>query len=187
MKHYVEEFLPSLPKGANLLEIGPGHGLLLHLANSVPNIGPTTAWDVSDASLELAAHTLKTFGSKKVVKFQKRNIFEPEIMAPENAGLFDGVVLSEVLEHLEEPLRAIQVLFHICKPGGKVWINVPANSPAPDHLYLVNELADAVAVVKEAGFEIAAEVAYPMSGVTLERAKKQKLTVSCIVVGRKPA
>ncbi len=186
MKHFAGQYLPSLAPAAKLLEIGPGHGLLLYLADNASGIASTTAWDVSDASLELAAHALKSLGAKRPVRFEKRNIFDDVIMAPQNGGLFDGVVLSEVLEHLEEPLRAIEVLFHICKPGGKVWINVPANSPAPDHLFLVNELSEAEDLVKRAGFEIAAAVAYPMSGTTLERAVKQKLTVSCIVVGRKP-
>ena len=107
-------------------------------------------------------------------------------MAAENESIFDGVVLSEVLEHLEEPLRALKVLFHLCKPGGSVWVNVPANSPAPDHLFLVNELSEAVSLVKQAGFEVTDAVAYPTSGVTIERAIKQKLTMNCVVVGRKP-
>jgi 2-polyprenyl-3-methyl-5-hydroxy-6-metoxy-1,4-benzoquinol methylase len=187
MMHFAQQFLPSLKQGANLLEIGPGHGLLLYLADGVSRVGTTTAWDVSEASLELGAHTLKTLGAKRVVKFEQRNIFDDQIVAAENESIFDGVVLSEVLEHLEEPLRALNVLFHLCKPGGYVWVNVPANSPAPDHLFLVNELSEAVSLVKQAGFEVTDAVAYPTSGVTIERATKQKLTMNCVVVGRKPA
>ena len=187
MMHYVQQYLPSLRENADLLEIGPGHGLLLYLADGAKNVARTTAWDVSDASLALAAHTLKTLDAKRPVTFEKRNIFEPAIMAKENEGLFDGVVLSEVLEHLEEPLRAIQVLYHLCRPGGRVWINVPANSPAPDHLFLVNKPDEAAELVKQAGFEVADAASYPTSGTTLERAVRQKLTVNCVVVGRKPA
>lgn len=186
MLHFAGEYLPSLKERASLLEIGPGHGLLLYLADVAANIGTVSAWDVSDASLELAASTLNTLGAKRSVKFEKRNIFDADIMSPDNANLFDGVVLSEVLEHLEQPLRALQVLFHVCKPGGKVWVNVPANSPAPDHLFLVNEPSEAAALAEQAGFEVAGTASYATSGVTLERAIKDRLTVSCIVVGRKP-
>ncbi len=187
MMHFAQEFLPSLRPGAELLEIGPGHGLLLYLADEAPRVGTTTAWDVSEASLELAAATLKTLGAKRTVRFEKRNIFDDQIMRAENESIFDAVVLSEVLEHLEEPLRALKVLFHLCKPDGLVWINVPANSPAPDHLFLVNELSEAVSLVKQAGFDVTDAISYPTSGVTLERAVKQKLTTNCVVVGRKPA
>lgn len=186
MMNYRKQFLPMLPEGGSLLEIGPGHGLLLYLSDAIAHLGSVTAWDVSDASLALAASTLKVLGAKRPVSFVKRNIFEDAIMAPENANRFDGVVLSEVLEHLEEPLRAIQVLHHICKPGGLIWINVPANSPAPDHLYLVNEIAEPVALAKQAGFEIVAEASYPTSGTTMEKAKAKKLTHNCVITARKP-
>lgn len=186
MLHFAQSYLPSLTAKADVLEIGPGHGLLLYLADNAPNIGTMNAWDVSDASLELAAGALRKLGASRAVNFTKRNIFDDAIMAPENADLFDGVVLSEVLEHLEEPLKAIQVLFHISKSGGKVWVNVPANSPAPDHLFLVKNPTEAADLVARAGFEVIEQVAYPMSGTTLDQAIKKQLTVSCIVVGRKP-
>lgn len=186
MMNYRKEFLPMLPEAASLLEIGPGHGLLLYLADAMQNVKQVTAWDVSDASLALAASTLKTMAAKRPVTFEKRNIFDTSIMNPEFAGLFDGIVLSEVLEHLEYPLKAIEVLHHVCKPGGLVWINVPANSPAPDHLYLVSDISEPVALVKQAGFEVVSERFYPTSGTTAEKAKARKLTANCVIVARKP-
>ena len=72
------------------------------------------------------------------------------------------------------------------KPGGYVWINVPANSPAPDHIYLVDSPEAACDLVRDAGFEVADWTAFPMSGTTLEKARKRKTAISCIVLGRKP-
>jgi 2-polyprenyl-3-methyl-5-hydroxy-6-metoxy-1,4-benzoquinol methylase len=185
MRHYCESFLQGLPAGADVLEIGPGHGLLLALADSVAHLGSLTAWDISDASLALAAKNLGILGAKRQVTFEKRDIFAPESRGAEVAGRFDAVVLSEVLEHLERPLEAMQVLHHLCKPGAKVWVNVPANSPAPDHLYLVNRAEDAAALAREAGFDVVEIQEYPTSGTTLERAISQKLTLSCLVIGVK--
>lgn len=187
LQHYADRFLNSLKPGANLLEIGPGHGLLLHLACESPNVGAISAWDISQASLDLSKHALEALGATRPVKFEMRNIFEASIMKDENAGLFDAVVLSEVLEHLEQPGQAIRVLRHLCKPGGRVWINVPANSPAPDHLYLVTEPQQAENLVRDEGFTVIDSAHFPMTGVTLERAVKQKLTISCIVVGERAA
>ncbi len=185
MMNYRQEFLPMLRRGASLLEIGPGHGLLLYLADAMENIGQVTAWDISEASLALAAKTLETMSARRKVQFEKRNIFEASIMDPENAGLFDGIVLSEVLEHLEDPLKAIQVLHHVCRPGGLVWINVPANSPAPDHLYLVSDISEPVALVKQAGFEVVNQYFYPTSGTTAEKARAKKLTANCVIIAKK--
>lgn len=186
LEHYVDTFLKGLKPNAELLEIGPGHGLLLYLACENLTGGTISAWDVSEASLDMSRHTLDVLGTKRSVKFETKNIFDAGIMNPENAGRFDAIVLSEVLEHLEEPEQAVRVLLHLCRSGGRVWINVPANSPAPDHLYLVTEPAQAEQLVRNVGFNIIGTAHYPMTGATLERAIKQKLTITCIIVGERP-
>ena len=38
---------------------------------------------------------------------------------------FDLVVCTEVLEHLHEPERAVDVLRRLCAPGGRVALTVP--------------------------------------------------------------
>jgi 2-polyprenyl-3-methyl-5-hydroxy-6-metoxy-1,4-benzoquinol methylase len=187
LQHYATAFLPGLRAGSHLLEIGPGHGLLLFLASEAPNIGKISAWDVSDTSLKMSQHALQVLEARRPVTFESRNIFDPSIMSPQNEGLFDAVVLSEVLEHLEQPEQAVKVLLHLCKPNGRVWINVPANSPAPDHLYLVNEPAEAERLVQGVGFNVIDAAHYPMTGVTLDRAIKQKLTINCVIAAERPA
>jgi len=186
LQHYANIYLNSLPPGARLLEIGPGHGLLLYLAAQNPNIGALFGWDVSRSSVAMSKHALEVLGVKKPIQFETKNILDGSIMAASNAELFDAIVFSEVLEHLEDPEQAARVLFHLCKPGGRVWINVPANSPAPDHLYLVREPKQAEDLVHSVGFELADTAHFPMTGVTLERAIRQKLTMTCIIVGRRP-
>lgn len=184
--NYVDGFLAALPAGARLLEIGPGHGLLLNLAAESRNVAELAAWDISKASLDMSRHCLETLAPGQEVVFQERNIFDPSLMGADNANQFDGIVFSEVLEHLERPAEALKVLLHLCKPGGLVWINVPANSPAPDHLFLVREPDHARQLVEQQGFEIASADYYPMTGVALEKAIRHKLTVSCVITGRKP-
>lgn len=70
--------------------------------------------------------------------------------------------------------------------GGYLWINVPANSPAPDHIFLFEDVQHACAIAQEGGLEVVESQAFPMSGATLERAIKKKLAVSCVVTTRKP-
>jgi 2-polyprenyl-3-methyl-5-hydroxy-6-metoxy-1,4-benzoquinol methylase len=186
LQHFADVFLNSLPANAQLLEIGPGHGLLLHLASQNPKIGSLVAYDVSQKSVDMAGKALKALGAAKPVRFELKNILDDSIMEAPKAGQFDAIVFSEVLEHLDRPEQALRALLHLCKPGGRVWINVPANSPAPDHLYLVREPKQAEDVVRNVGFEVVDTAQFPMTGVTMERALKQNLTISCIVVGRRP-
>jgi hypothetical protein len=71
------------------------------------------------------------------------------------------------------------------KPGGTIWVNVPANSPAPDHIFLVNSPEHACDIVRSAGLEVVHSQGFPMTGATLEKARHRKLAISCVVVGRK--
>jgi SAM-dependent methyltransferase len=44
-------------------------------------------------------------------------------------GSFDGIVCNAILEHVEEPQRAIGELFRVLRPGGRIWVEVPLNQP----------------------------------------------------------
>lgn len=184
LQHYAEHYLPKLAPETRLLEIGPGHGLLLGLASRFPNVTSLGGWDVSAASLESTRHALAQLGVQRAVSLVVQDIFAPGRDVVDSS--YDAIVLSEVLEHLEEPDRAMQSLFKLCRPGGTVWLNVPANSPAPDHLVLLKHPDEAAGFVSRAGFEVIDAASFAGVGVTMQRALKQALTISCVVVGRKP-
>jgi 2-polyprenyl-3-methyl-5-hydroxy-6-metoxy-1,4-benzoquinol methylase len=184
--HYNEQFLPRLANGTELLEIGPGHGFLVYLASRSPHVATLTAWDVSQASLDACRHATEVLGVSRAVAFELQDIFNPAIADTSHAGRYDAIVLSEVLEHLEDPKRALRSLYSLCKPGGMVWINVPANSPAPDHLFLLRSPQEADALLQEAGFQIIESASFPTGDVSSERAIKQALTISCAIIARRP-
>ena len=45
---------------------------------------------------------------------------------PYNDNCFDCVCAFDVVEHVEDDRKAIEELFRVCKPGGKIFITVPA-------------------------------------------------------------
>ena len=181
---YADDYLPSLPEGAAHLEIGPGHGLLLLFAARRPSLGRIEGWDVSPTSIAHCRAVLDALDVEREVGLRAVNLFEA---AGDGAdGAFDSIVMSEVLEHLEDPAAALAAASRLLKSGGRLWINIPANSPAPDHIYLIGGLEDAIALARGAGLEVTDAAAFPMSGATLEKAIARKLTVSCVVAARKP-
>ena len=180
---YVNDYLPRLPQGGAHLEIGPGHGVFLYFAARDPRLARVVGWDISPTSIANTRAALTALGVERPVDLKLANLFEA---AADGAnGEFDSIVMSEILEHLEDPVAAMRAASRHLKAGGYLWINVPANSPAPDHIFLVDSVDHAAALVAEAGFEIVDTAAFPMSGVTLEKALKRKLSVSCVVLGRK--
>jgi hypothetical protein len=71
------------------------------------------------------------------------------------------------------------------RPGAALWIHVPVNSPAPDHIYLLRTPEDAVELVRRAGFEPVDTAFYPMTGQSLERARKHAFTISVVIAARR--
>ena len=112
----------------------------------------------------------------------RQDVFEAET----TDAAFDCIVLNEVLEHLERPLDALVSLRSCLRPGGRIWINMPTNSPAPDHLYLLDQPEETAELLEQAGYEVTESHFYPMTGYSLERARRQKLTINAVAIGRLP-
>ncbi|MBF0193839.1 MAG: class I SAM-dependent methyltransferase, partial [Magnetococcales bacterium] len=147
--HFFKEvFLPSFKSDFDLLEVGPGHGMFLSYAVSHKHCKNATAWDISKTSIAETKSTLKSLGVKQPIDFQLRDM----IIKPK--GKFDMIILSEVLEHLEEPHKALVALHGCLRPGGRLFLNVPTNSPTPDHIYLFRHPDEIIQVAQNAGFKI---------------------------------
>jgi 2-polyprenyl-3-methyl-5-hydroxy-6-metoxy-1,4-benzoquinol methylase len=180
--HFEQRYLPGLRPGSEHVEIGPGHGLLMHLASISPGVSSVTGWDVSQASIDQAGASLAALGDTNRATLAVRDLF-----AEDDGQRFDSATLSEILEHLEDPVAALKATARRLRPGGRLWINVPVNSPAPDHIYLYRTPEEVVVAVEDAGLKPLDTAFYPMTGQSLERAKKLKLTVTAVVTAERPA
>lgn len=173
---YTERFLGQTPAGAELLEIGPGHGLLLARAVQALGQGQVTGWDVSASSLAHTRNALNALGVHDGFKLEARNLFDSQ------AERFDAVVFSEVLEHLEDPRGALAAIRTLVKPGGRLFLNVPINSPAPDHIFLLRSPEETFDLVRGQGFEIVESACFPATNYSMEQATRHKLTISVSLI-----
>lgn len=179
IENYASSFLPANRDGYRHLEVGPGHGLLLYLAASDPRCATATGWDVSDTSIAATRTMLARLGVTRPVELVNQNIFD----AVADGQTFDSIVISEVCEHLEDPKAALAQLRARLAPGGRIFINIPVNSPAPDHIYLLRTPEEVVELVRDAGLGIESVTLFPMTGLTEKQARKLRGTISCVVVG----
>lgn len=175
-------FLSPIKLGASYLEVGPGHGFFLYFAQTQANIVQLEAWDVSPSSIAETARALAKLGVTRDVSIVHQDV----LAAPARHDEFDAAVISEVLEHLERPDLALQSLHTALKPGGRIFINAPINSPAPDHIYLWRSPEEMAAFIETQGFVIDEAHYLPQTGVSLERARKLNFSVSCVFVAHKP-
>ena len=179
IQYYANGFLHDNRDGYRHLEIGPGHGLLLYLAATDPRCASASGWDVSETSIAATRLMLTRLGITRDVPLITRDLMGDH----ETESRFDSIVVSEVCEHLEDPRSALVKLGGYLAPGGRLFVNVPINSPAPDHIYLLRTPEEGVDLVRSAGLEVVSTTLYPMTGLSERRARKLRATISCIVVG----
>lgn len=178
-----DEFLPGNVTGYRHLDIGPGHGLMLALSASDPRCGEAAAWERSPEGRVACAQTLTRLDVSRDVALESHDATaEPPSSC---LGRYDSLVLSELLEHLENPADVLARLSAVVAPRGRVFINVPLSSPAPDHITLFRKPEEISELVTAAGFDVERTWAFPQLGYTLERALRDAVTVSCVVIGRR--
>ena len=182
MDIYRHKFLPGNCEGYRHLEVGPGHGLFLVFAARDPRCGGVTAWDVSRSSLESTREALRKMKVEGPVAMEESEICSVQ---PE-AEQFDSIMCSEVLEHTERPHKALDNLFRALRPGGRLFLNIPVNSPAPDHIYLWRKPEEIRSMVVDQGFRIEEFITLPLTGRTLEQALKHNYDISCLAIATKP-
>ncbi len=177
LRYYRDHYLPSVKQNARHLEIGPGHGLQVFLAAEQPRIAEAVTWDLSPASIALTEECLAKLKPRIHVQCILENMF-----APKAATAFDSIVFSEVLEHMEKPGDALQLLSNLLTPDGRVFINMPINSAAPDHLFNTGTPEELFDYIGSHGLKVVETALYPATGNSLERARRKRLTINCVAI-----
>lgn len=107
----------QIPFNCSVLECGCGTGQLSNfLATAYRRIFGT---DISINSLKLA-YSFKENNNLQRVNFLQMNLFNP-CFKPES---FDVVICNGVLHHTASPLKGIQVLSKLVKPGGYILVGL---------------------------------------------------------------
>lgn len=115
------EWLPPTPQ-MRILEAGCGRGFYLRMYRHLSDCALVGA-ELDGAILQIARQNV---GSLPDILLNQADITR----LPYASGSFDGVILSEVLEHIPEEGAALREIWRVLKPGGRVAITVPnANYP----------------------------------------------------------
>lgn len=108
----VEKLVANLPKGASVLDVGTGSGELLY-------VGKKHGFEMQGLEVDEA---YAQFGRTNYgARIWNTSLQEAEL-APES---FDAITTFHVLEHLAEPLGAMQKIAQALKVGGIVLLEVP--------------------------------------------------------------
>jgi len=104
-------FLLDLRPGMNLLEVGVGTGLSLPM---LPTNIKVVGIDLSEKMLAQAEKRLEREGLKDRVKLLKMDA--THLKLPSNS--FDRVLAAYFISCVPEPIKVIEEMKRVCKPGG---------------------------------------------------------------------
>ena len=105
----------GLRDGQRVVEIGCGSGnIACWVARQVAPNGSVVAIDVAADQIEQARRQAQGLGLRNI-EFQVADAYSPRL--PEDS--FDVVYCRYVLEHVRDPLRVLQEMRRVLKPGGK--------------------------------------------------------------------
>lgn len=148
--------------------------LCRHLAGTVLDIG----CGIGDL-LAFRQGTIGTDINPRAVEWCRARGHKAELMTPDvlpfGAAEFDGVVLDNVLEHLEDPTALLAEARRVLRPGGRMLIGVPGRrgyASDPDHKVFYDDAA-LVAVMASSGFGLLRLLPMPFGSSWLDAHMRQ--------------
>jgi ubiquinone/menaquinone biosynthesis C-methylase UbiE len=129
-----------------VLDIGSGHGLYSYYARQAQPDNYIDIVDISNSSLKM---TRGIVGDDRV-QFYKMDVMN----LPTSECSFDLIILGEVLEHVDDPKKMIDHVKRFLRPQGVLWVTVPTNAPAVDHVYLFDSEKSVLDMLDDSGLRI---------------------------------
>lgn len=163
LRYFATEFVPALPSGGTVIEIGPGHGLLASVLLAGREDLSYTGVDISARSIEYSAAAFASAGVDPdryalVVADASRPI---GASAPES---FAAGICCEVLEHVDEPANLLASLGGQLRVGAPVFLSTVANMEAEDHVFLFHDVGHIRSTITGAGFAIESDQPLALAG-----------------------
>jgi SAM-dependent methyltransferase len=113
---------PSLAQALPLLEANRGSGRLLEIGCGLGALlvrARERGWDA--VGIEVSA-----WAARQATRASGNGVVMAEAGAlPFSSGTFDAVVSHHVLEHLRDPIQALQESHRVCRPGGRLLLILP--------------------------------------------------------------
>ncbi len=178
-------FIDNFFKNSTFLEIGPGHGLYLSIASKSLNFSKLEGWDISKTSLLTTKTNLERISIFEDDNLKLKKIDINKAIDVKYHDFFDLVVISEVLECVENPSLVLKNIYELLSLNGSLYINFPINSPAPDNIYLLDNIENIEQLLIKNKFQVISKYEFPSMGLSLKDAKITQSSISCVMVASK--
>jgi 2-polyprenyl-3-methyl-5-hydroxy-6-metoxy-1,4-benzoquinol methylase len=143
------DFLRRLPRGAAVLELACGHGVLsLLAAEERPDIR-VTGLDLSAPAIAVAKRLAGVSGHADRVRFDVADALHPR--EPGQSAAYQGVVSAMLAEHLPTPKPLFGAISGYLSRDGLVFFSAALESAQRDHVFEFHLESDPLRMAEEAG------------------------------------
>jgi len=125
---WIKKVAKSIPNNSKIIDVSAGNKPYQHLFAHC---------EYFSHEFEGNKQIIDSFRGETVDKTNTHDFYGDITNLPIENETFDYVLCTEVIEHVPEPLKAIEELSRICKRGGKIIITAPFTSGIhqPFHFY----------------------------------------------------
>lgn len=177
LKFFKKYCLQKRAKGGRYLEIGPGHGEYLSTAVENTDFDYYLGVDISESAANQTSSFLKYIYHNSPENLRKIEVKNQDFFEMDESDKFDAIVISQVIEHVENPRSFLEKARKISNPGALIYVSTAINSPFPDHIYHFHNSTEVWTMIDEAGFDIIDEFKSSSDGISLEKAIKKEYDI----------
>lgn len=181
---------PGPAAARRILSIGFGTGYELKLAAELCPGWEQAAYESSPESVAYASDLLGYFGVDTSGLRNEWFPLETSDGLEVHRDRYGKIVICEVLEHLEQPARALGNLRQALHPDGEAFLTMAINLAQEDHIFLYPNVESARAQAIDAGFEIVRDWILPVTARPFAESDRERIfrrgNYACVVT-RRPA
>ena len=149
---YRDDFVKALPRGAKVLEVASGHGVMgLLAAETRPDIH-VDGFDISPPAVAVANRLLDVSGHADRVHFEVKDALKLNLT--DGPGTYQGIIAAMLAEHLEDPRPLFAVLSHHLADDGLVFFSTALESAQRDHTFEFHRESEPLKLAEEAGLRV---------------------------------
>jgi 2-polyprenyl-3-methyl-5-hydroxy-6-metoxy-1,4-benzoquinol methylase len=173
MRFFLKECRECACNGGRYLEVGPGHGEYFVSAMENTNFDSYIGVDIS----ETAAMITRNFLGYAAEEKKKFDILHKDFFDFKAEECFQGIVLGEILEHVENPLAFLKKVYELADENAFIFLSTAINSPYPDHIYHFHNAEDIYMLFDQANLRVKKEMYTTAEGISLEKAAKKNFDI----------
>jgi 2-polyprenyl-3-methyl-5-hydroxy-6-metoxy-1,4-benzoquinol methylase len=147
-----DEFLRRLPRGASVLELACGHGVLSLLVAEERPDARVTGVDISPPAIAVANRLLAASGHADRVRFVAADAIRGD--GSGEFARYQGIISAMLAEHLQAPEPLFSVMAAQLSPDGLVFFSTALESAQRDHVFEYHEESEPLRMAEQVGLRV---------------------------------